>query len=89
MERSKELSNAQLYIGKPNLSYVFSDDDAGGKINFKKFLRDKNLSLMSSCYFQCLVNPVKYEMAESQKWKYLSNLASMLIDWEKIVLTIN
>ena len=74
---------------KPELSYVFSDDDVEGKINFENFLKDRNLLMMYDCYFQCLVNPVKYEMAESQKWTYLSKLTSMLIDWEKIVLTIN
>ena len=44
---------------------------------------------MSETFFQCLVNPVKYEMAESQKWNYLAVLTSMLMNSEKIVLTIN
>jgi hypothetical protein len=44
---------------EPNLSYVFSDDDAEGKINFKNLLKDKNSSLMPDRFFECLVNPVK------------------------------
>ena len=33
---------------KPELSYVFSDDDAGGKINVQKFLKDRNQSMMNN-----------------------------------------
>jgi hypothetical protein len=40
-----------LHIDKPDLSYVFSDDDAEGKINFKKLLKENNLSDESEIYF--------------------------------------
>jgi hypothetical protein len=36
---------------KPELSYVFSDDDVEGKINFENFLKDRNLLMMYDCYF--------------------------------------
>ncbi len=58
MAKSKDFQSANLY-SEPNLSYVFSDDDAEGKINFKNLLKDKNSSLMPDRFFECLVNPVK------------------------------
>jgi len=49
----------------PKLSYVFSKDDVGGKINFEKFLKDRDMYKYKDQFFECLVNPVKSNITDS------------------------
>jgi hypothetical protein len=50
-------------------------------MNVCKFLKEKNLDFKLQNYFECLVRPKTYEMGESFKWTYLSELANTVVDW--------
>ena len=72
---------AKYTIPEPKLSYSFSQDDKQGKINVRKFLKEKNLDIKIKNYYECLVRPKEYDMGESFKWTYLSELANAVVDW--------
>jgi hypothetical protein len=78
---NEKIKTAKHVMPAPNLSYYFTEDNLNGKIDVRKFLKEKNMEKNYENYYDCLVRPKEYKMSESFKWTYLSELANLVVDW--------